>query len=122
MKVLCKILSPLMLIEPKMVEPHGSWALPKQADGRGLQNPPYGALKGWAETFTFEHVTGIIRNAYNDLQHYGEPKVKTKKVHNLLNKFTGPKLESAKQVIQISEVYKKNFSMAINFLAQSVEP
>jgi hypothetical protein len=43
-------------------------------------------------------------------------------VHNLLNKFTGPKLESAKQVIQISEVYKKNFSMAINFLAQSVEP
>jgi len=78
--------------------------------------------KGERSTFTFEHFAGIMTKAYNDLQRYGEPVLENKKVRDLLSKITDPRLESAKQAIRINEAYKNNFSMAVNFIAQSVEP
>ena len=78
--------------------------------------------KGERSTFTFEHFAGIMTKAYNDLQRYGEPVLENKKVRDLLSKISDPRLESAKQAIRINEAYKNNFSMAVNFIAQSVEP
>jgi hypothetical protein len=77
--------------------------------------------KGERATFTFEHFTGLLTKAYNDLQRYGEPILESKKVRDLLAKITDPKLESAKQAIRITSTYKNDFSMAVNFLAESVE-
>jgi hypothetical protein len=77
--------------------------------------------KGERSTFTFEHFTGILTKAYNDLQRYGEPVLEAKKVRDLLNKIGDPKLESAKQAIRINIIYKNDFAMAVNFLAESVE-
>jgi hypothetical protein len=71
--------------------------------------------------FTFEHFTGQLTKAYNELQRYGEPILESKKVHDLLTKITDPKLEGAKQAIRINQQYKNDFSMAINFLAESVD-
>jgi hypothetical protein len=78
-------------------------------------------FKGERATFTFEHFTGQLTKAYNDLQHYGEPIIESKKVHDLLNKITDPWLEGAKQVIKINQDYKNDFTMAINFLSESVD-
>ncbi len=77
--------------------------------------------KGERATFTFEHFTGILTKGYNDLQRYGEPVLEAKKVRDLLSKISDPKLESAKQAVQINAQYKNNFDLAINFLAESVE-
>jgi hypothetical protein len=77
--------------------------------------------KGERSTFTFEHFTGILTKAYNDLQCYGEPVLESKKVRDLLSKIADPKLESCKQAICINNTYKNNFSLAVNFLAESVE-
>jgi hypothetical protein len=78
--------------------------------------------KGERSTFTFEHFTGILTKGYNDLQRYGEPVLESKKVRDLLSKISDPKLESAKQAVRINPQYKNSFSMAINFLAESVDP
>lgn len=78
--------------------------------------------KGERATFTFEHFTGLLTKAYNDLQRYGEPVLEVKKVRDLLNKITDPKLESAKQAVRINHQYKNDFSLAINFLSETVEP
>jgi hypothetical protein len=78
--------------------------------------------KGERSTFAFEHFAGIMTKAYNNLQSYGEPVLESKKVWDLLTKVTDPRLESAKQAIHINDAYKNNFSMEVNFLAQSVEP
>jgi hypothetical protein len=48
--------------------------------------------KGERSTFTFEHFADIMTKAYNDLQHYGEPVLETKKVRDLLAKVTDPRL------------------------------
>jgi hypothetical protein len=77
--------------------------------------------KGERTTFTFEHFTGLLTRSYNDLQRFGEPVLESKKVRDLLAKISDPKLESAKQAIRINIDYKNNFSMAINFLAESVD-
>jgi hypothetical protein len=77
--------------------------------------------KGERATFTFEHFSGLLTKAYNDLQRYGEPIIESKKVRDLLNKITDPKLESAKQAVKINSNYKNNFTMAINFIAESVD-
>jgi hypothetical protein len=77
--------------------------------------------KGERSTFTFEHFTGILTKAYNDLQRYGEPVLESKKVRDLLIKISDPKLESAKQAIRINVIYKNDFALAVNFLAESVE-
>ncbi len=77
--------------------------------------------KGERSTFTFEHFSGLLTKAYNDLQRYGEPIIESKKVRDVLNKVSDPKLESAKQAICISPEYKNNFSMAFIFIAESVE-
>jgi hypothetical protein len=76
--------------------------------------------KGERATFTFEHFTGILTKAYNDLQRYGEPVLESKKVRDLLMKIMDPKLESAKQAIRINNAYKNDFALAVNFLAESV--
>jgi hypothetical protein len=77
--------------------------------------------KGERATFTFEHFTGQLTKAYNDPQRYGEPIIESKKVQDLLNKITDPRLEGAKQVIRINQEYENNFTMAINFLSESVD-
>jgi hypothetical protein len=77
--------------------------------------------KGERSTFTFEHFTGILTKAYNDLQRYGEPVLESKKVRDLLVKITDPKLESAKQAIRINVTYKNDFALAVNFLSESVD-
>jgi hypothetical protein len=77
--------------------------------------------KGERATFTFEHFSGQLTKAYNDLQRYNEPILESKKVRDLLNIISDPKLESAKQAIRINPTYKNNFSMALNFLAESVD-
>jgi hypothetical protein len=77
--------------------------------------------KGERATFTFEHFSTQLTKAYNDLQRYNEPILESKKVRDLLNKITDPKLESAKQAIQINHAYKNDLSMALNFLAESVD-
>jgi hypothetical protein len=77
--------------------------------------------KGERLTFTFEHFTGLLTKSYNDLQRYGEPILEFKKVRDLLSKITDPKLESAKQAICINNVYKNDFAMSVNFLAESVD-
>jgi hypothetical protein len=77
--------------------------------------------KGERATFTFEHFSGQLTKAYNDLQRYNEPILESKKVRDLLNKISDPKLESAKQAIRINSTYKNDFSMALNFLAESVD-
>jgi hypothetical protein len=38
--------------------------------------------KGERATFTFEHFTGQLTKAYNDLQRYGEPIIESKKVRD----------------------------------------
>ena len=77
--------------------------------------------KGERLTFTFEHFSGLLTKSYNDLQRYGEPVLESKKVRDLLVKISDPKLESAKQAVRINVAYKNDFSMAVNFLAESVE-
>jgi hypothetical protein len=77
--------------------------------------------KGETLTFTFEHFTGLLTKSHNDLQRYGEPVLESKKVRDLLSKITDPKLESAKQAIRINNVYKNDFAMSVNFLAESVD-
>ena len=62
-----------------------------------------------------------MTRSYNDLQRYGEPVLESKKVRDLLVKISDPKLESAKQAVRINVAYKNDFSMAVNFLAESVE-
>jgi hypothetical protein len=68
---------------------------------------------GERATFTFDH---------NDLDHYGEDIRESKKVRELLNKISDPKLEAAKQAVHINPENKEDFTAAINFLAESVEP
>jgi hypothetical protein len=58
--------------------------------------------KGGHTTFTFEHFTGILTKSYYDLQCFGKPVLKSKKVRDLLTKISDPKLESAKQAIRIN--------------------
>ena len=77
--------------------------------------------KGERATFTFEHFTGLMTKSYNDLQHFNEPVLESKKVIDLLSKITDPKLESAKQVIKINQQYRNDFVLLVNFLAESVE-
>jgi hypothetical protein len=90
----------------------------KEENYKLIENVHY---KGERATFTFEYFTGILTKGYNDLQRYGEPVLKAKKVRDLLSKISDPKLESAKQAVQINAQYKNNFDLAINFLAESVE-
>ncbi len=77
--------------------------------------------KGERATFTFEHFSTQLTKAYNDLQRYNEPILESKKVRDLLNKISDPRLESAKQAIRINHAYKNDFNMALNFLAESVD-
>jgi hypothetical protein len=77
--------------------------------------------KGERATFTFEHFTGQLTKAYNDLQRYREPIIESKKVRDLLNKITDPRLEGTKQAIKINQDYKNDFTLAINFLSESVD-
>jgi hypothetical protein len=77
--------------------------------------------KGERATFTFKHFSGQLTKAYNDLQQYNEPILESKRVKDLLNKIKDPKLKSAKQAICINPAYKNDFSMALNFLAESVD-
>ncbi len=51
--------------------------------------------------------TSILTKAYNDLEHYGEGLTK---------------LEGAKQAVQINPQYQEDFTAAVNFIAESVEP
>ncbi len=73
-------------------------------------------------TFSFEHFTGLLTRAYNDLQRYGEAVLESKKVRDLLNAITDPKLDAAKQAVRIHPQYKNDFAMAINFIAEIVKP
>jgi hypothetical protein len=90
----------------------------KEEAYRTVENLHY---KGEHSTFTFEHFSGLLTKAYNDLQRYGDPIIESKKVRDLLNKISNPKLERAKQAIRINPDYKNNFTMAINFIAESVD-
>jgi hypothetical protein len=47
--------------------------------------------------------------------------LESKKVRDLLIKIMDPKLEGAKQAIKINQHFKNHFSMAINFLVESVD-
>lgn len=78
--------------------------------------------KGEKTTFTFEHFTNIPTKAYNGFQHFGEPVLESKKVQDLLNKISDPKLEGTKQTVKITPGYKDNFAAAINFIAKSAMP
>lgn len=70
--------------------------------------------KGELATFTFEHFSGQLTKAYNDLQRYNEPILESKKVRGLLNKVMDPELESAKQAIHVNPQHKNDFSMALS--------